>query len=110
MAERMRKRLEKDVRSAQNGRGTSITRIKEARKAGYTIPDLATAFRNVKLEEGSAAAEAKIKEAHEGQTGQALTNKQRTQQRKELRAKAKEVWKAAEKAKKAKLQTVEPTS
>ena len=81
MAERMRKRLEKDVRSAERGRGTSITRIKEARKAGYTIPDLATAFRNVRVDDGADGEATSSKDAHEGQTGQALTKQERAERR-----------------------------
>ena len=96
--------MEKDVRSAERGRRTSITRLKEARKAGYTIPDLATAFRNVRVDEDDAEGAKTGKDAHDGQTGQVLTNEERAAKKKESRARAKEAWKAEDKAKRAKLQ------
>ncbi|KAF2012246.1 nucleic acid-binding protein [Aaosphaeria arxii CBS 175.79] len=96
---RMKKRLEKDVRSAQKGRVTSIRRIKEARQAGFEIPDLETAMRNVKLGEADAVKEAD--EAHKGQAGQIITSKER---RRQAREKTKDERRAEEKLKKSKTQ------
>ncbi|KAF2272128.1 nucleic acid-binding protein [Westerdykella ornata] len=107
MQKRLEARLEKDVRSKERGRLTSIWRLKEARRAGYKIPDLETAMRNVKLEQEVEETEGEgNKEAHKGQVGQMATAKQRNRARGE---KAKEEALAQEEVKQAKNQTVEKT-
>lgn len=102
MAKRLEQRLEKDVRSKQRGRLTSIWRLKEARAAGYKVPDLESAIRKLKLHE-EAEAERTTKsggsgEAHKGQAGQELTAKER---RRAEREKTGAERKAEERAKKA---------
>jgi small subunit ribosomal protein S17 len=80
--------------------------LKEARKAGYKIPDLEHAMRNVTLREAEEAAR-KAKEsgeAHKGQTGQMVSAKDRRAARREQTEAEKQ---AAEKVKQAKSQTVE---
>ncbi|KAF2746925.1 nucleic acid-binding protein [Sporormia fimetaria CBS 119925] len=69
LQKRLEKRLEKDVRSAAAGRLTSKWRLKEAKGAGYQIPDLVDAMRNVRLQEEAEAAA----EAHKGQAKQMLS-------------------------------------
>lgn len=71
---RLKERLEKDVRSKQRGRLTSIWRLKEARAAGYKIPELETAMRNVRIQEEKSK---DGEEAHKGQVGQIITAKER---------------------------------
>lgn len=75
MQRRLEQRLEKDVRSKERGRLISVWRLKEARAAGYKIPDLETAMRNVRLQEAEEAAKLSKKggQAHSGQTGQMQT-------------------------------------
>lgn len=105
MQKRLEERLEKDVRSKQRGRLTSIWRLKEARAAGYKIPDLETAMRNVRLQEAEEA-EKQAKQggqAHSGHTGQMKTARElKRLQRAKTAAAEKE---AEQKLKQAKKQT-----
>jgi small subunit ribosomal protein S17 len=102
MAEHLKQRLAKDVRSKTRGRLTSVWRLKEARKAGHEIPDLETAMRNIRLQEAAEAAKARkgSSEAHQGQGGQQLTAKEKKRQE---RQKNRLERLAEEKAKSAKL-------
>jgi small subunit ribosomal protein S17 len=83
---------------------TSIWRLKEARKAGYQIPDLETAMRNVRLQEAIEAEKQPKggKQAHAGQAGQMVTAKER---RKEQGEKTKAEIQSEEKVKNAQDQT-----
>lgn len=101
MQRRLELRLEKDVRSKQNNRLTSIWRLQEAKKAGYEIPDLETAMRNVRLEEQKKLEKEREGKnvSHQGQGGQVLTSKDR---RRAEREKTKADMKAEDRAKRMK--------
>ncbi|KAF2652286.1 nucleic acid-binding protein [Lophiostoma macrostomum CBS 122681] len=104
MAERLKHRLAKDVRSKERGRMTSVWRLKEAHKAGHEIPDLESAMANIRLQEAEAAVKARKgrSEAHQGQVGQQLSaNEKKRLERQKNRLERQ----AEEKAKNAKLQT-----
>jgi small subunit ribosomal protein S17 len=104
-AEKVRKRLLKDVRSAQRGRQVSLHRIEMAKKQGLPIPTMEEAMKGLKLyeqdlkERGVGAGK---EEKHKGNAGQQMTNKQR---RMEERKKTKEEEKAEAKLQKARKQT-----
>jgi small subunit ribosomal protein S17 len=104
-AERVRKRLLKDVRSAQRGRQVSVHRIEMAKKQGLQIPTLAEAMEGLKLyeqdlkERGVGSGK---EEKHKGNAGQHMTNKQR---RMEEGKKTREEAKAEAKLKNARKQT-----
>jgi len=105
MQKRLEQRLEKDVRSKERGRLTSIWRLKEARAAGYTIPDVETAMRNVRLQEAEEAEkQAKASgQAHAGQSGQMQTAREKKRLQREKTAEAER--EAVSKLKQAKNQT-----
>lgn len=76
---RIKQRLLKDVRSASNGRATSIQRLAQARRQGYKIPSLEEAMANVNLTEEveETKKDGRRSEAHAGQAGQIVTEKER---------------------------------
>jgi small subunit ribosomal protein S17 len=102
---RLRERLEKDMRAKQRGRLTSIWRLKEARKAGYQLPDLETAMKNVRIQEQVEEQKRSEEkgEKHSGDVGQAVTAKER---RRAEREKTKGERAAEERVKRVKAQTV----
>lgn len=103
---RLRERLLKDVRSAAKGRQTSLQRLAEARRQKLKIPSLEEAMANVKItEEVEEVGKGKggRAEAHDGQTGQAETKKNR---RIEAGRETVEEKKADQEVKRARSQTV----
>jgi small subunit ribosomal protein S17 len=98
--ERVRQRLLKDVRSAQQGREISVQRLAKARKQGLRIPTLEEAMQAMRVhEEGERKRGA---EAHKGQAGQVKTGKER---RVEAGRKMKEEVKSERRIKDARTQT-----
>lgn len=71
---RIQQRLLKDVRSAREGRQTSIERLKAAQKQGLRIPTLEEAMAGQKAFEKESNERG---EAHNGQAGQISTAKSR---------------------------------
>ncbi|KAF2876690.1 hypothetical protein BDV95DRAFT_602658 [Massariosphaeria phaeospora] len=103
MEVKVKERLAKDVRSASNGRRTSLERLAQARKQGYQIPTLEEAMRNVRLQEEIEAAKEKGgAQSHRGQKGQVVTAKQR---RAQASLKTKDERSAEKTVKKARVQT-----
>ncbi|KAJ4346573.1 uncharacterized protein N0V89_010504 [Didymosphaeria variabile] len=102
MQMRMRERLLKDVRSAANGRQTSLQRLAEARRQKLQIPSLDEAMANVRIAEKEGAGKEGRSEAHKGHTGQAETKKER---RVEAGRETPAEKKAEAKVKKARVQT-----
>lgn len=104
-AERMRKRLLKDVRSAQRGRQVSVSRIEMAKRQGLQIPALEEAMKGLKMyevemkERGVGSGK---EEKHKGQAGQQMSKKQR---RMEEGKKTRQEARAEEKVKSTRKQT-----
>jgi small subunit ribosomal protein S17 len=73
--ERVRQRLLKDVRSAQQGRETSVQRLAKARKQGLRIPTLEEAMEGMRVH--TEAEKSRGVESHKGQAGQVKTGKER---------------------------------
>lgn len=71
---RVKKRLLKDVRSAEKGRDVSVRRVALAKRQGIPIPTLEEAMAGLKVHEGT---EKSRNQAHGGQSGQAKTAKER---------------------------------
>lgn len=91
------------MRSAQKGRQVSIQRLQMARKQGLHVPTLEEAMRGIRETEEKLKTQGVTgaKEAHKGQSGQRVTNKQR---REEAKRKTKEEGVAEGKIKSARRQ------